>query len=201
MLDDNDLDIGSTGETANYLRFNAKSKEWKWRDENGEITLTGQIRFIMDLANVQTGWIKLMEGSPPDRVPDPSRIQRARRPSEAHRRGFISRVASRTSFAGTGEFCSAAVGTCGAVRELYAQFRAQAADHPGEVPVIGIAGYSAFKGRFGTNFSPEFVITGWVARPDDLPDEPVLPVEPKGNGPVTKGAAFDAALGNDSIPY
>ena len=178
-MQDDDLDIGATGEFSPYLKFNAKTPKWSWRSEDSEIDLD-QPRFAIDLANIQTAWVRFDEGAAPDRAIDPSPRNRAERPSERHKRGFIVRVYGRNAFKGAGEWSSNAVGVCNAVRELYRAFKAQALGHPGEVPIIAVTGMDSFKSRYGTNYSPQLTITAWIKRPAELPDEPVVPV--KGNG-------------------
>jgi hypothetical protein len=205
MLNDHDLDIGSTGEFSPYLKFNAKTKEWHWRGENGEVVL-GSPRFAMDLANIQTGWLRFDEGTAPDRVIDPSPRNRAPRPSERHKRGFVCRVYGRSDFTGPGEFSSNAVGVCSAVRDLYRDFKAQEIGHPGEVPIVMVTGHDSFKGRYGTNYSPVFKITAWIKRPEEMPDEPAVPVEARGNGadPVASQIRPDPGQHDDlddQIPF
>src|SRR5688572_12496166 len=59
-----DLDIGADGEFTPYLKFNAKSAAWSWHDQDGAAVLTSP-RFVMDLANIQTAWVRFDEGSAP----------------------------------------------------------------------------------------------------------------------------------------
>jgi hypothetical protein len=203
MHTDDDLDIGGGGGVfVPYLKFNAKTKQWTWRGEDGEVELSSTPTFAWDLANIATGWFRFTEGSPPDRVIDGSE-GRAPRPSEQHKRGFVSKVYGRSVFVGTGEFSATAVGLCEAVREVYREFRATQADHPGQVPVVTVTGTSSFKGRFGTNHAPVFKIARWVDRPAELPDELPVPKDEEAR-PVRNGAAapvdhFDDL--DDSIPF
>jgi hypothetical protein len=219
VMQNDDLDIGADGEFAPYLKFNAKQDQWSWHGEDGAAVLTSP-RFVMDLANIQTAWVRFDEGSAPDYAVDPAPGERAERPTERHKRGFIVRVCSKASFKGTGEFASNAVGVCNAVREIFRQYRQKAGEHPGEVPVISATGSTSFKGRFGTSHAPTLQIAAWVRRPDDLPDEPIIPVRTKVNGSVElprRGQATDEAARetaeawqagddgfsdlDDSIPY
>jgi hypothetical protein len=221
-MQNDDLDIGADGEFAPYLKFNAKSNEWSWHGEDGASVLASP-RFVMDLVNIQTAWVRFDEGSAPDYAIDPAPGERAERPTERHKRGFLVRVCSKSSFRGTGDFASNAVGVCNAVREIYRQYRQKAGEHPGEVPVISVTGSASFKGRYGTNYSPNLQITGWIRRPADLPDEPVIAVKTRrGNGsvePPRRGQTTDEAarqtaegwsqsgddefadLDDDAIPY
>jgi hypothetical protein len=193
MPNNDDLDIGGSGEFTPYLKYNSKSNQWSWRGEDGEVQLASPV-FAMDLTNIQTAWLRFDEGAAPDRLIDGA-DGRAPRPSNRHKRGFIVRVFSRQSFHGVGEFSSNAIGVCNALKELHQTYRSQAAEHRGQVPVVHVVGTSTFKGRFGSNFAPAFAIKAWVQRPDVMPDEPLFPVNPgKGNGagtmkpePVTAG--------------
>jgi hypothetical protein len=198
VLNDDDLDIGATGEFSPYLKFNARTKQWVFRSEDGETNIDSpQMRMAMDLANIQTGWVRFDEGTAPDHVIDPAPRERAPRPSDRHKRGFICRVLGRSSFNGVGEFSSNAVGVCSAVRDLYRDFKAQAPGHPGEVPIVAVTGHDSFKGRYGTNYSPQFAINTWVKRPAEMPDEPVVSVN--GSAPATKSGDFDDL--DDDIPF
>jgi hypothetical protein len=187
-----DLDIGADGEFAPYLKFSAKGNEWSWHGEDGAAVLTAP-RFAWDIANIQTAWVRFDEGSAPDFVVDPVPGCRAERPSERHKRGFVSRVSSKSSFVGVGEFSSNAVGVCNAAREIYREYKQQAAEHDGDIPVVTAAGSTSFKGRFGTNHAPLLQITGWIKRPDNMPNEPVIPVKPARGGNSTTEVAREAA--------
>jgi hypothetical protein len=215
-MHDNDLDIGGSGKFSPYLKFNSKENAWSWRGEEGEVSLTKPV-FVMDLANIQTGWLRFDSGAAPDRAIDVNGV-RAPRPSDRHKRGFICRVFSRTSFNGVGEFSSNASSVCTVIRELYKDYRSMANDERDKVPVIAVVGSSVSKGRNGTFYAPTFMIKTWVPRPPEVPDEPVVPVEGQGgNGaepidrPVRGQATYEEmrakAAGSlddqleDEIPY
>jgi hypothetical protein len=177
MPNNDDLDIGGSGEFTPYLKFNSKANQWSWRGEESEVQLDNPV-FAMDLANIQTAWLRFGEGEAPDRLVDVG--GRAPRPSDRHKRGFIVRVFSRQSFSGAGEFSSNAIGVCNVVKELHRAYKEQAAGHQGQVPIVHVTGTDTFKGKFGSNYTPRLEIKTWVARPAEMPDEPVFPV--KGNG-------------------
>jgi hypothetical protein len=211
MNNDDDLDIGASGEFSPYLKYNSKSNQWSWRGEEGEVHLDSPV-FAMDLANVQTAWLRFDEGTAPDRLIDGAG-GRAPRPSDRHKRGFVVRVFSRQSFSGAGEFSSNAIGVCNSVRELHQAYRAQAAEHQGQVPIVHVVGTSTFKGKFGSNYAPTLAIKTWGQRPDAMPDKPLFPVRGNGAMPepgVTAGEkAFQAAQApistvadlDDDIPW
>ena len=171
---DDDLDLGLMDSFAPRLKFNAKSREWTWYGDDGAEEIE-KPRFVIDLANISLGWLRLEEGTAPDWVMDPAPKQRAERPTDRHKRAFLVRVHGRDGFEGVGEFSSCAIGVGAAVRDLHRDYRAKAAEHPGRVPVVEVTGYEARKGRFGTNYSPKFRITGWTKRGPDMPDKPLQP--------------------------
>jgi hypothetical protein len=173
MRYDEDLDLGG-GDFTPFLKFNAKAKEWLWSGDDGAEEITAP-KFVIDLEHIQLGWLRLEEGTRPDWALDPAPGERAPRPSERHKRAFLVRVEGRDGFEGVGEFSSCATGVGAAVRELYRNFRAKAGEHPDRLPVVEVTGYTTTKGRYGTNYAPEFKIVGWAQRSTDMPDEPLRP--------------------------
>jgi hypothetical protein len=54
---------------------------------------------------------------------------------------------------------------------LYKQVQAQAASNEGKLPVVEYKGSRPEKVGKGSTRVPEFVVTGWVARPSALSDD------------------------------
>jgi hypothetical protein len=73
-------------------------------------------------------------------------------------------------FGGAAEFASTSIHISNAIKDVYAQYEAERANHRGELPVVSCTGSEAIKDRHGTNYRPVFKIVQWVERPADLPN-------------------------------
>jgi hypothetical protein len=164
------LNIGSkgTGSYDPYVKYNAKAGKWTMKGPDGTEPEIQNPIFVADFANVKTGWINLLPGQPPDRVWDESLTNQAARPTEKHKRGFILRLYSKASFGGVVELSSSSMHLCAAINDLYTQYEAAKANHPGQLPVVKFTGATASKDKMGTNYKPNFVIEKWVPRPTEL---------------------------------
>jgi hypothetical protein len=170
------LAIGVTGTIKPYVKVNAKADKWFVRGADGDQEIQ-RPTFVMDLANIRTGWMRFLEGQAPERVIDPSLDQVAPNPGEGFKRGFVVACFSPKFFGGVAEFSSASIHVSNAVREIYAVFEEQSqnAENRGKVPVVACTGSEAMKDRFGVNYKPTLSLVQWVDRPRELPD--TSPVE------------------------
>lgn len=165
------LMIGGGGGAAKvYLKYNAKSGRWSVRNLDGSENEVQNPAFIADLENIATGWMRFVEGQPPQRTMDPSTSTPAPKPSDDHKRGFILAVYSKNICGGPAEISGTSNVLANVIKNLYAQFEAQRGANPGKVPVVECNGVTAEKSKYGTNYAPNLTITKWVDRPADLPD-------------------------------
>jgi hypothetical protein len=169
------LNIGGTGVTKPYCKYNAKADKWFVRGANGEDAEIQRPTFLIDLDNIATGWLHFREGQAPERLMDPSLHQPAPSPGEGFKRGFVVATYSPKFFGGVAEFASASIHLANAIKDVYAQYEAEKANHRGQLPVIACTGSEAMKDRYGTNYRPTFQIVQWVDRPKQLPNQ--SPVE------------------------
>lgn len=166
------LMIGGGGGSAKaYLKFNAKSGRWSFRAIDGSENEVSDPTFAADLDNIATGWMRFVEGQPPEKIMDPSIDQAAPKPSENHKRGFILNVYSKNAFGGVAEISGTSMALSNAIKTLYGQFEAERGNNAGKVPVVVAKGVEPQKGKFGTNYIPKLTIEKWVDRPADLPNE------------------------------
>ena len=126
---------------------------------------------------------------------DPSIDQPAPSPGEEFKRGFVVMTFSPKFFGGAAEFASTSIHLSNAIKDVYAQYEAERANHRGELPVVSCTGSEAMKDRHGTNYRPIFKIVQWVERPTDLPNR--SPVDAAdvwrgGNGAVPRAAKAPA---------
>ena len=169
------LQIGGTGSSKPYCKFNAKADKWFVRGADGEDAEIQRPTFVMDLDNIATGWVNFREGQAPERVMDPSLDQAAPSPGEGFKRGFVVMLFSPKFFGGTVEFASASIHLANAIKDIYVQYEAAKASNPGMLPVVACTGSEPMKDRYGTNYRPTFQIAKWVERPKELPNK--SPVE------------------------
>ena len=164
------LSIGGSASLKNYVKFNAKADKWFARGADGEEVEVQRPGFVIDLDNIATGWLLFREGQAPERVMDPSIDQPAPSPGEGFKRGFVVMTFSPKFFGGAAEFAGTSVHLSNAIKDIYAQYDAERANHRGELPVIACTGSEAMKDRYGTNYRPAFKIAQWVERPKELPN-------------------------------
>ena len=165
------LNIGGTGVTKPYCKYNAKADKWFVRGANGEDAEIQRPTFVIDLDNIATGWLLFREGQAPERLMDPSLDQPAPSPGEGFKRGFVVATFSPKFLGGVAEFASASIHLANAIKDVYAQYDAEKANHRGQLPVIACTGSEAMKDRYGTNYRPTFQIVQWVDRPKELPNQ------------------------------
>ena len=82
------LDIGS-GSGRPYVKYNAKAGRWYVRGDNGEDAEIDTPTFVIDFANIASGWFLFRENQAPDRTIDPAMGTRAAQPTPEHKRGFV----------------------------------------------------------------------------------------------------------------
>jgi hypothetical protein len=172
------LNIGGSANLKNYVKYNAKADKWFVRGADGEDKEIARPTFVIDFDNIATGWLRFREGEAPERVMDPSLDKAAPLPGDGFKRGFVVMAYSPKFFGGAVEFASASIHLANAIKDVHAQYEAEKAAHPGQLPVIASSGSQAMKDRFGVNYRPTFSLVQWVDRPADLPSaSPVAAAE------------------------
>lgn len=193
------LQIGGSGTVKPFCKYNAKSDKWFVRGAGGEEVEIQRPTFVIDLDNIATGWFRFREGQAPERVIDPSLNQPAPSPGEEFKRGFAVMVFSPKFFGGAVEFGSASIHLSNAIKDIYAQYEAEKADHRDELPVIACTGSEPMKDRYGTNYRPTFTILQWVQRPADLPNRSPVDAADIWNG-TTRSAPAAAKAPAQHVP-
>ena len=184
-----------------HIRWMAQTATWRKSDPDGHVPVTWE-HAVFDLANVQTGWGIFAEGQAPEWVMDPTLSKKAAKPQDARewRRGFKVLVFSDSALDGLREFATTAVGANRGIGELYSQFEAATAQHPGKVPVVHYTGSTPLRVGKGNTSIPNFSIVYWVDRPEGLrvqevpPERPAYALDPQAPLPGTGDP-------NDKIPY
>jgi len=165
------LQIGGSGAGKAFCKYNAKADKWFFRAEAGEEAEIARPTCVMDFDNIATGWFLFREGQVPERSIDPSIEQPVPSPGEGFKRGFVVNAFSPKFFGGIAEFAGTSVHLSNAIKDVYAQYEAEKANHRGMLPVVSCTGAEAMKDKYGTNYRPTFKILQWVERPKDLPNQ------------------------------
>lgn len=182
------LNIGGSGSSKQYAKFNAKADKWFVRGPENSDQEIARPTFVADLDNIATGWLRFREGQAPERVMDASIDKAAPLPGEGFKRGFVVMAYSPKFFGGAVELASASIHMSNAIKEVYAQYEADKAAHAGKLPVIACTGSQAMKDRYGTNYRPTLAIAKWVDRPAELPS-----VSPIAAADLWQGSAAPSA--------
>ena len=180
------LNLSSGGGSGNYIRFSPQANAWT--NSNGEeITLK---KVVFDIDNIKTGWLLLGVGVR-DWVQDDAVGKKGPQPSPEHRRGFDITLYNKEI--GSAAWSSNGVGNNISLEQIYKACAAERAANPDKLPVLEYKGSKAEKIGKGTTRIPQFVLTGWVARPagldaaaDEFEAEPaaIVPLPVRKQAPV-----------------
>lgn len=208
---------GSKGEGEFTARIEYNSKAGRMyrvdRFNNGsgfetdKVEITDGFSALMDLENIEIGWAHFPAGMAPStalvRLGDVVPAQ----PSPDHKAAFrVKMVLGKKSADGqeaVREMMSSANGTRGAMDALHDAYLAGIGDNPGKLPIVAMKRVVPVQSKQGTNYSPEFAITGWAARPDTL-KAPVAAAPARSAGPPPTGSTSKpppppAALDDDDF--
>ena len=155
------LNLSSGSGSGNYIRFSPQANAWT-NNNNEEITLK---KVVFDIDNIRTGWLLLGVGVR-DWVQDDAVGKKGPQPSPEHKRGF--QVVLYNKEIGAAEWSSNGVGPNMGLELMYKACAAEREANPGKLPVLEYKGSKAEKIGKGTTRIPQFVLTGWVARPAGL---------------------------------
>lgn len=168
------LGFAAAGEFKPYVAYNAKAGKWSMK-KDGVDTEVVNPTFVADFANIKTGYFYYAAGQAPQVVLNPSLTVKVPRPDGVgadgkplYKEGFKLDLFSKASFGGVVEFSSSAMLVREALNKLYVQYTEGLESNPGLLPVVEAAGTTKAVGKHGTNYSPNFKIVKWVARPDEL---------------------------------
>jgi len=154
------LNLSNSSGSGNYIRFSPQANAWS--NQDGEFQLE---KFVFDHENLQTGWMLIAVGVY-EFQPDESLGRKAAQPSPEHKRGFKATFYNKTM--GIAEFSANGAGANMGLEGLWKQVQAQAGANAGKLPVVEYKGSRSEKVGKGSTRVPEFLVTGWVARPAAL---------------------------------
>ena len=168
--------------------------------DTDEVDITDKFTVIMDLANAEEGYLAFNNGRPDFHMvltgePFPDQ------PSESHRHAFRVPVFSQKVLGGLREFSHAAITVTAKFKDLYGAWEAAPESGNGQVPVVTLAGTTSKKinvpgGGQSTVYVPDFQISKWIDRPDELG-----PVKPRNAAaPEPRPKRSDHADGDAAKP-
>lgn len=165
-----------------FAKYNAKSGRWSVKKDGAENEVANPV-FIADFDNAKKAWMYFAEGQAPSIIDFPSLDAQVPRPSENHKIGIKFSLFSKASFGGVVQFSSNSNLTCKSFGALYDTYEAERGNNPGKLPVIKFTGSTPEKGKYGTNYMPNFVIEKWVDRPVefDAVQDKAAPVQAAAN--------------------
>jgi len=200
-----DIKTGSGGaDFMPIVKYNAKAGRIFRVDRvntgNGFVSedadITQIFKAVMDLENLQTGWIAFPPGGAPSFTLVPLALDASKqvpvpaKPSDIHKNGC--RVVMKLSKACGGdvrEMAGSANSFLTGIEELYAEFLRERGKYAGQLPVVVMATAMPVKSGSGamssTNFQPKWRIEGWAPRPVDLVPQAVPAVTPPQAAPST----------------
>jgi hypothetical protein len=172
-------DSNGGGDFFPICQYDAKAGRVFRRDkEQGQnavkVDITRTFKAVLDLANVEIGWIDFPAGSAPDfvmaHINDPMPQKPA---SGGHKQGIRVMLKLAKECGGdVREMASSAKAFMRGLDELHTAFQAGEKENPGKLPVVVMKDTTPITSGEGakksTNYVPVFDIVGWAARPTDL---------------------------------
>ena len=213
------MSLGKRRDAGNFLpviKYSAKEGTFVCVDRvceagqwaNKERDVTKDFEAVIDLENTRIGFINFPKGAAPDTVLVPVGADFGDPPSEDHRQGVrLVMLMAEALGDDVRELLNTSVALWDGVDELHTDYKAQAADHPDELPVVRLADVIRRKTKQGATYVPRFKITRWVPRPWEIPvphDEPLpapgkhIRLAPKSSASSVGSASDDM---DDEIPF
>ena len=185
------LNFVNEGGGGAFVRFSVEDNEWLRSSEGGDLKeFDPSSGVVVDIANVQLGWLKLSGGR--DWVEWPSNDPtKAPRPSDQHKQGFLVKMFSNKLFGDepVRELCTSQTGMNIFIKKLYEECEASPDFKAGKVPAIAIAkAKEKLKMGQGGTRVPPFEIKAWMDRPSEL----------AGGSPVAAAPAPDISTSSAS---
>jgi len=187
--------LNEGGGTA-FIRFSSDENAWLRSSEGGGLEeVETPFAVLIDIENVQLGWLKLSGGRDWQPWPnnDPTNTPK---PSDAHKQGFSVKMYSTKVFGDEHlrEFCASGTGTNMFIKKLYDECEATGEFGKGKVPAFKISkSKEKLKIGAGSTRIPPFEIVDWKDRPAEFADNAVAA---SSTSDATGAAAKSASASN-----
>jgi len=172
---------GNSKSFLGFVKFNAKAGRITRRDrdngENTDVDITRSFKAVMDVENIEHGWMNFDTGGAPSMVLAHNGSPVPQRPDDKHRKGFrIVMKLAKDCGGDVREMSSHAASFARGLDKLHDDYLSGRKDNAGKLPVVVLNEPTPITTGEGakrqTNYAPSFEIVGWVKRPDDLQYQP-----------------------------
>lgn len=195
-----------TGDIVPIIKYDARAGRLFRIDRadgvNTPVDITANFKAVLDLENVEAGFMNFDTGGAPDFVLVPLGEQMPQKPSDKHRQGVrlmlkLSKECAAPGVLADGkgdirEIASVAKAALRGFDELHTLYQAGEKQNPGKLPVVTLKTTLPIQSGSGaqksTNYQPVFQIVQWVPRPQDLIHKP----KARSNGEVAAKPATQA---------
>jgi hypothetical protein len=182
----------SSGDFLGIIKFDARAGRMFRIDRvdtgNGfqsePIDITNTFKALVDLENVEVGWINFDTGGAPDFRLVPMGSTLPDRPGPKHKNGIRIILKLAKDCGGDKpirEIAGVSKAFLNGIEKVFDEYDAQRGENPGKLPILMLEGTTPIKsgsgGQQSTNYVPKFKIIGWAARGD-------LVFQRKGSAPV-----------------
>lgn len=173
---------GGGGDIVPFVKYDARAGRFFRNDRsevngsfaNNPVDITSSFKAVMDLENIEVGYLKFAAGSAPEyllvKLGDPM----PNKPADVKwKQGARVMMKLAASCGGDiRETTSNAAAFLKGIDELHTAYEASKAANPGKLPVVVLKTTVSITSGSGdkksTNYQPVFEITGWAPRPNDL---------------------------------
>lgn len=167
------------GRAGRIHRIDRSNASGQW--ETNEVEITKDFQAIMDLENIETGWLNFPAGGAPDIQTVKIGTPLPARPSDKHKSGFRILMKLGKSCGGDlREMAANAQVSIKGMDALYDAYLAGVQDNAGKLPVVKLGDTVSVKSsgkdaqgkpQSSTNYQPVWKIMAWVDRPAVLNGE------------------------------
>lgn len=161
------------------LKYDARAGRTFRVDRSEGVSTPVEVPFkaVVDMENIEVGWMHFAAGSAPDMRLYPLGGVWGDQPSPNHKRGvrFLAKLSKDTG-GDVREVANSSAAFLRAFDDLHTEYEALKGSEAGKLPVVTIEKtipvVSKGSGQSSTNYQPVFKITSWVPRPPDLKASP-----------------------------
>lgn len=190
------------GDIVPVLKFDARAGRFfrvdRFDGKNNPVDITQTFKAVMDLENLEVGYINFPAGAAPEFRMVPLGSAMPENPGGKFRQGIRMMLKLGANCGGDiREIATTAKAVLGAFDACHTEYLAGVAANPGKLPVVELETTVPIvtqgrdeKGNLvkTTNYAPVFKIANWVKRPDDL----VFVPKGGGSAPASAVAATPA---------
>jgi hypothetical protein len=191
------------GRAGKFSLISRVQENNEWFNDQVDIA-PGDFRAVVDLDNLEIGWIHYPEGGAPDiklvkvgqEIGDP--------PGDKHKEGIRLLLLMDDQLSGdVRELMSTAGGLWNGLDTLHDAYMVDRDKNPGKLPVVVLSGTLDTGSATNPSHEPIFSISEWVSRPTELPLEGIPVSQPAKKKPALATASSKSVKRDmdDEIPF